>query len=81
VTALGRAVAHGEQVATEANGGVYVDPLDWFCYQGRCPAVVGTTPVMRDGTHITSVYARQLAPLLHRYLLPTKTHERTHRTQ
>jgi hypothetical protein len=33
----------------------------WFCYQDKCPMVVGTTVVYRDGGHITPEYAQKLA--------------------
>jgi hypothetical protein len=50
----------------EAAGGraLFVDPRPWFCAQERCPAVVGDSPVMFDGRHLTAVYAAQIAPLM-----------------
>jgi len=33
----------------------------WFCYQNRCPMVVGSTIVYRDTGHITVEYALKLA--------------------
>ena len=56
---LGAAAA--ERSAAAAAGAAYVDPRDWFCFEGRCPAVVGSTPVMWDGQHLTAAYARSLA--------------------
>jgi peptidoglycan/LPS O-acetylase OafA/YrhL len=50
----------------EAAGGaaLFVDPRPWFCAQERCPAVVGDSPVMFDGRHLTAAYAAQIAPML-----------------
>jgi peptidoglycan/LPS O-acetylase OafA/YrhL len=69
VTTQNRRVAAAERAAAAAVGAGYVDPIDWFCYEGRCPAVIGTTPVMREGTHITAAFARTLGPLLRPALL------------
>ena len=41
-------------------------PEPWFCADGRCPAVVGSTPVYTDGRHLTAAYARRLVPHLAR---------------
>jgi peptidoglycan/LPS O-acetylase OafA/YrhL len=53
-----------EQAAATANGAGYVDVLPWFCVDGRCPAVIGRTPVYWDGFHITAAYSRTLTDLL-----------------
>jgi peptidoglycan/LPS O-acetylase OafA/YrhL len=53
-----------QRPAVERSGARYVDPTPWFCVDGRCPAVVGTTPVHFDGSHLTQAHARRLAPLL-----------------
>jgi peptidoglycan/LPS O-acetylase OafA/YrhL len=63
-----RAVSAAERAAAQTVGADYVDPEPWFCAEGRCPAVVGATPVYTDGRHLTSAYARQLAPYLAREL-------------
>ena len=42
----------------------YVDVEPLFCASGRCPAVVGSTPVYTDGRHLTAAYARRVAPRL-----------------
>jgi hypothetical protein len=43
-----------------------IDSRPWFCWQGLCPAVVGTTVTYRDGRHLTTVYSRSLEwPLQH----------------
>lgn len=63
-----RAVSTAERAAARAAGVDYVDPEPWFCADGRCPAVVGGTPVYTDGRHLTATYARQLTPYLAREL-------------
>jgi hypothetical protein len=45
-----------------AYGGV-IDPTAWFCTEA-CPAVIGNLLVYRDSNHMTTTYARALAPLL-----------------
>jgi peptidoglycan/LPS O-acetylase OafA/YrhL len=52
--------------AALATGVDFVNPLPWFCYQGRCPAVVGSTVTYRDTEHITTAYAERLATPLQR---------------
>ena len=59
-----RAVRDAEQAAAREAGAAYVDPERWFCADGRCPAVVGSTPVYTDGRHLTEAYSRRLAPHL-----------------
>lgn len=39
----------------------FIDTLDWFCAEGLCPSVVGSTVTYRDLEHITTAYALQLA--------------------
>jgi hypothetical protein len=53
-----------EAAATAAGGGQYVDLSELFCTKDRCPVIVGNTLVYRDDNHITTEYARVLAPLL-----------------
>ena len=62
------AVRTAEQTAARRAGAEHVDPEPWFCAGGRCPAVIGSTPVYTDGRHLTSAYARRLAPHLARAL-------------
>ncbi|HEX8972975.1 acyltransferase family protein [Oryzihumus sp.] len=47
----------------------YVGVRDWFCYRGRCPAVVGDTPVYWDGSHLSAAYSELLGPMLGEALL------------
>lgn len=41
-----------------------VDTSGWFCTRETCPAVVGSMLVKRDEQHLTTTYARALAPEL-----------------
>ena len=59
-----RSVRAAEQAAARQARARYVDPEPWFCRNGLCPAVVGSTPVYTDGRHLTAAYARRLAPYL-----------------
>ena len=63
-----RGVQAAESAAALAARATYVDPEPWFCVDGRCPAVVGSTPVYTDGRHLTTAYARRLVPQLDRAL-------------
>ena len=45
-------------------GATVVDPMPWFCSLSSCPVVVGNILVYKDDSHISTVYARLLAPLL-----------------
>ncbi len=55
-------VRDAEQAAAQQARVRFVDPEVWFCADGQCPAVVGSTPVYTDGRHLTAAYARRLAP-------------------
>ncbi|MFZ2503910.1 MAG: acyltransferase family protein [Nocardioides sp.] len=56
-------------VRAAAKAGVEViDPTRWFCAQGTCPPVIGSTIPLRDLQHITVSYARELAEPLGRAL-------------
>ena len=63
----GPASTFAEQMASEqevaAETGIRaIDPEQWFCIDGLCPVVVGSTPVYFDGHHLTAEYARRIAP-------------------
>lgn len=66
------AEAAGVARADRGSGGVaLVDTSGWFCTaDGRCPAFVGDTLVKADAGHLTTAYARALAPVLARALDP-----------
>ena len=53
-----------ERAATTGNGGHYADLTDLFCTAQRCPMIVGNTLVFRDDNHLTTEYARLLAPVI-----------------
>ena len=42
-------------------GAVAVDASKWFCADGTCPSVVGSTITLRDKEHMTTEYAAELA--------------------
>ena len=53
-----------ETAATKAGGGQYADLTELFCTTDRCPVIVGNTLVYFDENHMTSEYARALAPVI-----------------
>ena len=53
-----------ETAATIAGGGQYADITDLFCTTERCPVIVGNTLVYQDESHLTSQFARALAPAI-----------------
>jgi peptidoglycan/LPS O-acetylase OafA/YrhL len=58
------ALNDAEKKAATAHGIDFIDPVPWLCAQGKCPAVIGTTPVYSDGEHFTQAFSKKLAPLL-----------------
>ncbi|MFI5888848.1 acyltransferase family protein [Actinoplanes sp. NPDC051513] len=60
---LRSAIRGPEQRAVFLTYGDVIDPTAWFCTDA-CPAVVGNLLVYRDSNHMTTTYARALAPLL-----------------
>ncbi|MGY0385792.1 acyltransferase family protein [Nocardioides sp. WG-D5] len=58
---------HRDAVARDPNAHL-IDMTHLFCEDRICPAVIGNVIVYRDGNHITSRYARTLAPYLGREL-------------
>ena len=73
-TAVNEAGMEAESAATEAGGGRYADLTELFCTADRYPAIVGNALVYPNQYHVTSNYARLLAPaigaLADRALLP-----------
>lgn len=53
-----------ESTAAKAAGGQYADLTELFCTADRCPAIVGNILVYHNEFHLTSRYARLLAPVL-----------------
>jgi hypothetical protein len=50
--------------AAAAIGVSYVPTLQWICFRGQCPTVVGNVITYRDDHHITLTYARLLKVLI-----------------
>ncbi|MDT0276832.1 acyltransferase family protein [Blastococcus goldschmidtiae] len=51
-----------EQEVAAATGVRAIDPEQWFCSGGRCPTIVGRTPVYADGLHLTAEYSERIGP-------------------
>jgi hypothetical protein len=62
--AVNEAGIAAESAATRAAGGQYADLTELFCSADRCPVIVGNTLVYLDWSHLTSEYARLLAPVV-----------------
>src|SRR4029079_6207864 len=45
------------RAVANAGGYQFVNPLPWFCADGLCPSVIGSTVTYRDTEHITTEYA------------------------
>jgi peptidoglycan/LPS O-acetylase OafA/YrhL len=45
-------------------GATVINPQPWFCAKKICPVVVGNILVYKDESHISTVYAKLVAPLL-----------------
>jgi peptidoglycan/LPS O-acetylase OafA/YrhL len=52
-----------EQAASDQHA-AYILTVNWFCFQGYCPAIVGDNPVTADGVHLTAAYSERLAPAM-----------------
>jgi peptidoglycan/LPS O-acetylase OafA/YrhL len=63
-TAVNEAGIRAESAATQAGGGQYADLTGLFCTANVCPVIVGNTLVYLDNSHLTSEYARLLAPVI-----------------
>jgi hypothetical protein len=48
-----------ERTAVAAHA-TYIDPTNYFCHLGRCPAIVGVTPVYIDGVLVSNAFAKSL---------------------
>jgi len=59
-----------ERTVSTETGSTFIDPTSWLCPTVPCPAVIGNVLVYRDGHHMTTPFARALAPYLEP-LLPT----------
>jgi peptidoglycan/LPS O-acetylase OafA/YrhL len=53
-----------EKTVSDQTGATFIDPTTWVCPTSPCPAVIGKVLVYRDGHHMTTPFARALAPYL-----------------
>ena len=53
----------------EQTGAIFVNPADWLCHEGVCPAVIATYLVYNDGSHLAPPLTRWLRPLVEEALL------------
>nr|WP_301539783.1 SGNH hydrolase domain-containing protein [Nocardioides sp. zg-DK7169] len=63
-----RLVALDSRRVAHERGIDFIDVQRWFCTDEGCPAVIGSHVAMRDGEHVTTVYAEQLTKPLRRAL-------------
>jgi peptidoglycan/LPS O-acetylase OafA/YrhL len=68
VVATGRIEA--ERDASAQFGATFIDTTSWLCTPTGCPLMIGDILLYRDSTHITTVAASWLRPLLEASLLP-----------
>ena len=47
----------------------FINPNDWICSGGDCPAIIDKTPVYWDGAHFTQTFAAKMAPLFRAFLI------------
>jgi hypothetical protein len=57
-----------EQAAANQHGAVFRSPAAVVCPYDPCPLVVGRVLLWRDRSHLTATFARQLAPLIARFV-------------
>lgn len=53
-----------EAAATAAGSGTYLNLIPLLCTGKQCPVIVGNNLVYRDDNHLTTSYARWLAPVV-----------------
>jgi hypothetical protein len=53
-----------ERTVSSETGATFIDPTAWLCPTTPCPAVIGKVLVYRDAHHMTTPFARALAPYL-----------------
>jgi peptidoglycan/LPS O-acetylase OafA/YrhL len=62
---------HATNVAVAVdNGAQYLDVSNWICGPEVCPVIVGNILLYRDSNHVTTTYARWLAPLVEAAISP-----------
>ena len=52
----------------KAKHAYFIDFSHYYCDKTRCPLVIGGATVYADSNHLTSTYARTLAPIIYREL-------------
>lgn len=52
------------QALRELGGVTLVNPADWMCGDGVCPAVVGNLLVFRDTSHLSVEFSQWLTPMI-----------------
>lgn len=58
-------MAKAEQQLAQSLGATWVDARPWFCSNRRvCPSFVGSTPTMRDTSHMASAYGVKISPVI-----------------
>jgi SGNH domain (fused to AT3 domains) len=60
--ALGPERTATERSVSAETGATFIDPTPWLCPTEPCPAVIGKVLVYRDSHHMTTPFARALAP-------------------
>ena len=66
-SAVAPAYNRAEQLAAQASGSLFIDPVPWFC-SSQCTAIVSHYVVYVDASHITATYAQYLQVILGRTL-------------
>ena len=62
-TTLSTSIYRGINLKVQESTGIYlIKTLPWFCYQGRCPAIIEDTLISPDGSHVTREFATLLIP-------------------
>jgi peptidoglycan/LPS O-acetylase OafA/YrhL len=65
------AMLEADRAVAETTNVRFVETGSWFCApDGRCPAFVGTSPVVVDGAHLTKQQSAALGPVLAEVLVP-----------
>ncbi len=57
-----------ERAAATQHGAMFRSPADAVCPYDPCPLVIGRVLLWRDRSHLTKTFARQLAPLIARFV-------------
>jgi hypothetical protein len=72
ITSDNELMYEADLAAIESLNVTYVETRSWFCSpDGECPAFIGKTPVLADGSHLTDNYSRALGPVLRDKLIGT----------